>query len=628
MQGVIITIPHNQTLLTVVCVTMLYEAMDTHLYIYNYVHADWSTNVAMYILHTVPELQYQPPPTCPANYVPRVELLSKISSAILNSDITPTIGTTVTIRGIGGIGKSTIAKALCHDPLIKEHFINGFLWISLTSPLPSAMTVLSEIYQRLTDKSTTSNVSVMITKLKSLLSNPSCKLLVVLDDVSEAKDAMMFVDIFSSCKIVLTTRKMNINAKIPPMACFDVTPMSVDEAVKLLTLNIFELETLCANDMNKIQKLARDLHCWPLLLNLVHGQLYVHCIEWSESPQDVIVKVQQKLCDSGLTAFDPENQLEASRENAVRASITASLELLTKDEEVVLLYIASSIIGFGVYTIKDFLSTVLEMDTKQFDKCTRNLWCHGLISFQDVTFPNVVTKIPCIGIHEVIAHYINENMPDEFYLKVTNKTLKAFHSVFFEKYFFTDEAISIGQLFICQVDAILIPFWIRFSMIRTKYLQILVLQILDELAEKKVQLLQNDDFFPTNRFPSVKHIHKVIEQDCKSIHSLLADGKHNEAMTWAKQYFDNHPHKITWETVITYFNSLLDSCKSNISDLGISVIENCICFCSKEFTSFNLLQRHTMLNIIAYNHVLYLMDAGASDNDIKHYLLCLTLLSY
>ena len=148
------------------------------------------------------ELQYQPPPTFPANHVPCVELMKQISSAILNSDITPTIGTTVTIRGIGRIGKSIIAKALCHDPLIKEHFINGFLWISLTPPLPNPMTMLSEIYQRLTDKSTASNVSVMITKLKS---SSSCKLLVILDYVWEAKDAMMFADVFSSCKTVMTT---------------------------------------------------------------------------------------------------------------------------------------------------------------------------------------------------------------------------------------------------------------------------------------------------------------------------------------------------------------------------------------------------------------------------------------
>ena len=90
-----------------------------------------------------------------------MELLKEISSAILNSDMIHTIGTTVTIRGIGGIGKSTIAKALCHDPLIKEHFVNGFLWISLTPPLPNPMTKLSEIYQRLTGKCATTNISIL-----------------------------------------------------------------------------------------------------------------------------------------------------------------------------------------------------------------------------------------------------------------------------------------------------------------------------------------------------------------------------------------------------------------------------------------------------------------------------------
>ena len=129
----------------------------------------------------------------PCQLCSRVELMNEISSAILNSHTTPTIGTTVTIRGIGGIGKSTIAKALSHDPLIKEHFTNGFLWISLTPPLPSPVTMLSEIYQTLTGKSTTKNSSVLKSEIKLLVSYHTCKLLVILDDVWEAKDAMMFV---------------------------------------------------------------------------------------------------------------------------------------------------------------------------------------------------------------------------------------------------------------------------------------------------------------------------------------------------------------------------------------------------------------------------------------------------
>ena len=465
-----------------------------------------------------------------------------------------------------------------------------------------------------------------MTKIKSLVSNLSCKLLVILDDVSEAMDVMMVVDAFSSCKTVLTTRKMDINVKIPPKFCFDVKPMLLDKAVKLLTLNIFEVETLHATDINRIKELAKDLHCWPLLLNLVHDQLYVQCAEWNESPHDAILKVQQKLLDNGLTAFDPENELTTSRENAVRASITASLELLTKNEKIILFYIASTIIGFGIYTIKNFLSSVLEMDTKQFDKCTRNLWCHGLINFQDVVFSNIIAKIPCIRIHEVIAHYINANMPDEFYLNVTNKTLRAFHDVFFDTYFNTNVSTNVGQLFLCQVDTILIPFWIRFSMIRTKYLQILLFEQLNELVEQNNQILQNhvfNNFFCTNQFPPLKHLHKTIEKDCKSIHSLLADGKHEEAITWVKQYFDNHPCKLTLETIITCLNTLLESCKRN--DVGFLGIQDCIDYFNKDFANFNTLQRHTVLNIIGYNHVLCLINAAASDDDIRHYLICSAL---
>ena len=573
------------------------------------------------ICYTAKELQFQPPPTCPTNHVPRLELLKEISSAILNSDITPTIGTTVTIRGIGGIGKSTIAKALCHHPLIKKHFVNGFLWISLTPPLPNPITILSEIYQRLTDKSATPNASLLINKIKLLLSNPSCNLLVILDDVWEAKDAMVFVDVFSNCKTILTTRKMNINAKILPKMCFDVEPMTIDESVKLLTLQIVEVETLHVTAVSRIEELAKDLHCWPLLLNLVHGQLYYHCIEWNEPPQDAILKVQQKLFDKGLTAFDPEDQLEASRENAVKASITASLELLAKNEEIVLFNVASSIVGFGLYTFKNVLSVGLQMDPKQFDKYARNLWCHGLISFEDVTFPGMITKIPCIGIHEVIAHYISENMPDEFYLSAF-KIMNVFTNLFYDEYFNTDIATNVGQLFLSLTDAIKIPLYIRLLIISAKSYQIEYFNMLHQLVDQNIQLLQYDDFIHNSQLPSLNHMHRTIKEDCKIIHSLLADGKCNEAITWAKQYFDNHPWKLSLETIITNLKILLDSCKSSFSHQVTSTIEDYISYFNKSLQWFNRCQGVITLHIIAYNHVHYLVNAAASDDDVRHYLKC------
>ena len=372
--------------------------------------------------------------------------------------------------------------------------------------------------------------------------------------------------------------------------CFNVKPMSIDEAVKLLTLRIVEVEKFEAADIDRILELARNLHCWPLLLNLVHGQLYVHCIEWNESPQDAILKVQQKLFDNGLTAFDPEGQLEASRENAVRASITASLELLSNNEGIVLFYTASSIIGFGVHTFRNVLSTVLQMDAKQFDKFIRNLWCHGLIIFQDIVLPNLINKIPCIGIHEVIAQYINENLPDEFYLSVTGRIVEVFHDVFFHEYFDTDVVNNVGQLFLSQADAIKIPFFIRFLIFHTKFVQIAYFHKLNKLVRQHFQLQQNkalQNCIYKSQFPQVKHVYRIIEKDCKTVHSLLTDGKHNEAMTWAKQYFDNHPYKLSLEIIMSNLKNLFDSCNGNFNSEVILAIEGCISHFNQSFVLFS-----------------------------------------
>ena len=532
----------------------------------------------------------------------------------MNSDITPAIGTTVTIRGIGGIGKSTIAKALCHDPLIKEHFINGFLWISLTPPLPNLVTKLSEVYQTLTGKSAVANASLLISRIKAFVSNPLCKLLVILDDVWEAEDVMVFVDVFSSCKIVMTTRKIDLNVTIPPIKCFDVQPMSVDESVKLLTLKIVKVETLDATDVDRIQKLARDLHYWPLLLNLVHGQLYVHCVEWNESPQDAILKVHQKLYDNGLTAFDLS---ETSRENAVGASIGASLELLTEDERIILLFVALSIIGIGMYTFEDVLSTIVEVRSKKsFNECARNLWCHGLIIIQQVKFPYMIEKIPCIGIHGILAEFVTETVPHEFYVMITNKTLEIVDTPTLDKYFCTEVATNVGQFFLSKAKSILIPFLIRLLTIHANYLQALVVDELNMLTEENFPLVQNSNLIHQSfDFPQVQ-ISRKIKEDCTIIHSLLAEGKYNVAIMWAKNYF---PSKLNYEPTFIILNALKKSCKSKLDH---EAVDSCISLFEKHFEACKIGQNKLILYIIGYSHVQYLVNAAASDDDVRHYLLC------
>jgi len=57
--------------------------------------------------------------------------------------------------------------------------------------------------------------------------------------------------------------------------------------VQLLTCQIIKREHLSENDSTAINALANDLYCWPLLLNLVHGQLYFCFVEWG-NPQQML----------------------------------------------------------------------------------------------------------------------------------------------------------------------------------------------------------------------------------------------------------------------------------------------------------------------------------------------------
>ena len=298
--------------------------------------------------------------------------MNQISSAILRTNITVASEVTVTIRGIGGIGKSTIAKAVCYEQSIKEYFTDGFLWISLTPP-HNVTDELCKIYNKLTNQPIERSQSFVKEKIKSHLNSCSYKLLVILDDVWEAEDALAYVEVFHGCKILLTTRKSVINSKIPTNNPIDIKPMELDEAVRLLTSRIDAFKTLDDSARVMMYKLAEYLYCWPLLLNLVRTQLYVYCTEWKMSPNKAMTLATQKLSKS-FTVFD-----ETSREKAVKICLDTSLNLLPEQDTRVLHYIILTTSGLGPYAIKDSVARASKISFKQFNVCVANLWSHGLI---------------------------------------------------------------------------------------------------------------------------------------------------------------------------------------------------------------------------------------------------------
>jgi len=211
---------------------------------------------------------YQLAKPLPPNYIPRVQLLVDITEAVLKFEIDNTVGTTVTLLGWAGFGKTTLAKALCHQKKIKQYFLNGFLWISLGKHPQSSQMKLFQIYNQLTNKPLSDKISIE-EKLHWYATNYLQRLLVIIDDVWDANDAKVYAEIFSCCKIILTTRSNSISIEIPPKAEIKAQEMSSDEAMMLLTNNIIDIDSLNSSERHMLETLSMDLHRWPLLLSLV-----------------------------------------------------------------------------------------------------------------------------------------------------------------------------------------------------------------------------------------------------------------------------------------------------------------------------------------------------------------------
>ena len=362
-------------------------------------------------------LLFQAPPPLPTHYIERPKLLQEISENIFNSEIDNTVHVTVIITGMAGFGKSTLATALCYHPAIKKYFSSGFLRI-LLGPIPkNKIVLLSQIYRSLTGSTWTNpaanaqgaeitedEATSCLSEELNALSKGHPRLLVIIDDVWEVKDAVDYAEIFSGCKIVVTTCRKDVALSVDHKLEICIDSMELSEAIQLLTFKVKELQLIDSATVDELNDLAMSLHKWPLLLNLVRGQLCRYCKRLPNSPLAVIKQVTKKLYENGLTVFDPKNP---NRKNAAEASIRASIELLNPDDLNRMNRLVKTSI-FGSATPETMLCFIWKMNAEGVNDCCYELWSAGLISFTSSLMP--VDDASCVEIHLVIKQYLFDNL--------------------------------------------------------------------------------------------------------------------------------------------------------------------------------------------------------------------------
>ena len=119
----------------------------------------------------------------------------------------------VGVIGMGGAGKSTIARALLHDDEIRDRFLDGVTWIANSDR--DVTTVQTRVLAAFGDLQPVWEVTDGRERLRALLAGRRC--LIVLDDVSEAAVVDGFPRI-AGVRLLVTSRNRQVLPTATPSA--------------------------------------------------------------------------------------------------------------------------------------------------------------------------------------------------------------------------------------------------------------------------------------------------------------------------------------------------------------------------------------------------------------------------
>jgi WD40 repeat protein len=258
-------------------------------------------------------------------YVPREHEYEQIKQALLNNHETSAVGIqgTAALRGTGGFGKTTLAKAICADEEVRTAFPDGIYWLQLNehATRDAALGKLNDFLRWLDpNQDTVGTIETARAAVKQVLS--ILRVLLVIDD-AWTRSALEPCEGLG-CSTLVTTRHPNVL----PTGCQTVTvdAMRLVEAVETLLLGLKQAPAEVQRLRQPLDTLAELVGHWPVLLGLINAWIRKD-LTTGLSLEASINTIEELLEQGGITILDDLADPE-SRHKAVTFTVQASLERL------------------------------------------------------------------------------------------------------------------------------------------------------------------------------------------------------------------------------------------------------------------------------------------------------------
>jgi len=260
-------------------------------------------------------------PPAPRVFIGRDEVLRELIAALkLGEEGTGPIALTA-LKGMGGIGKTTLAAALANHPEVETALPEGTLWAGL-GPEPEVMSRLAEWGTQLgEDFAQFDSPDTRSRRLSTLLHDK--KALLIVDDVWHAEAARYFLVGGPRCRALITTRDNEVARKLVGHEAIRVETLT--NAASLNLLRELASEAVSA-DEKATNELATALDGLPLALTLA-GQMLAAESEAGLGVASALSELKDREARLKLVGAEKRPGL-ATIEPSLRAILAMSYERL------------------------------------------------------------------------------------------------------------------------------------------------------------------------------------------------------------------------------------------------------------------------------------------------------------
>jgi WD40 repeat protein len=209
-------------------------------------------------------------PELPPHFVPRAAAIDELRSALLDGSeqrFGVTAGGAAGLYGQGGIGKSVLAAAACHDETVRRALAGGVYWLTLGQQ-PSPIALQQELWRMLTgERVDFPSAAAGADRLRARLRDEAC--LLVLDDAWHAEHIQALDVVGPRGRMLVTTRDRRLLAGVEARV-LSLDVLAPDDARDLLARWAGQAAASLPPEASAV---ARECGFLPLALALAGAQI-------------------------------------------------------------------------------------------------------------------------------------------------------------------------------------------------------------------------------------------------------------------------------------------------------------------------------------------------------------------